>query len=308
MEPFCWLHISDLHLRANIDTWGQNVVLRDTVRDIKTQLAHFPTIEFIVVSGDLAFSGRAEEYELVAAFLDDLRGVVGLERSRVFLVPGNHDINRTIQTTCYYGAKQLLTSPQMVEQFLGTELERQTLLQRLEAYFNFERRYCEHLLRTITDDGLGFVAPLNLSGMPLCIVGLNSAWMCQGGDEDERQILVGDRLIINLVEMIRELSPRLVVGVMHHPPDWLRHFDQQALEERLLPACDFLLRGHLHEPNVHLASHISGHHCIAIAAGAGYAGRQFQNSYSIIRIDLADACCTVSHFLYETQSGRYRGE
>mgnify|MGYP001283817271 CR=1 FL=1 len=29
MEAFSWLLISDLHLKSNIETWSQKVVLRD---------------------------------------------------------------------------------------------------------------------------------------------------------------------------------------------------------------------------------------------------------------------------------------
>ena len=138
MEAFSWLLISDLHLKADSGTWGQSVVLRDMVRDMEARKEDLQNIQFIIVSGDLAFSGSQAEYLLVEAFLDDLRTVVGLDRSRVFFVPGNHDISRGIQTTCYSGARDLLNSPQALEQFLATPLERDTLLQRLSAFIDFD--------------------------------------------------------------------------------------------------------------------------------------------------------------------------
>lgn len=305
MDAFTWLLISDLHLKSNIETWSQKVVLRDMVRDIETRKQGFQNVRFIIVSGDLAFSGGADEYRLVESFLDDLRRVVGLDRNRVFFVPGNHDISRDIQTTCYAGARHLLNSPQAVEQFLSTPLERQTLLQRLSGYIDFDSRFCENHDRHLTEDGLAFVAPLKIDDLPICIAGLNSAWL-YGGDDDMRHIIVGDRPIIDAVELIRSLSPRIVIGVLHHPPNWLCDFDQRTLEERFLPECDFLHRGHLHEPNVETFSHYSGRECIVVAAGAGYAGRDFDNCYSLVTVDPRASTCTTSTFLYDGRAGRFR--
>lgn len=305
MEAFSWLLISDLHLKADSGTWGQSVVLRDMVRDMEARKEDLQNIQFIIVSGDLAFSGSQAEYLLVEAFLDDLRTVVGLDRSRVFFVPGNHDISRGIQTTCYSGARDLLNSPQALEQFLATPLERDTLLQRLSAFIDFDTRFCEKHDRQLTDDRLAFVAPLKIDGLPICIAGLNSAWLC-GDDNDQRKILVGDRPVIDVIEMIRGSSARLVVGVLHHPPDWLRNFDQRSLEERFLPECDFMHRGHLHEPNVQIISQLSGRSCILIAAGAGHAGREFDNCYSVVTFEPKASTCQVSCCLYDGRTGRFR--
>lgn len=305
MNPFSWLLISDLHLKFNLETWSQKVVLREMVRDIEKRKDGFRNVQFIVVSGDLAFSGRPEEYALVELFLDDLRALFELERNRIFFVPGNHDINRDLQTTCFVGARQLFDSPQAVERFLRTPDERDTLLRRLAGFLDLDSRYCEGHDRYFTDDGLAFVAPLEIDGVPICIAGLNSAWLCEGGDEDMRQILVGDCPIIDIVELVRNHSPRLVIGVLHHPPDWLRDFDQRALEERFLPECDLLHRGHLHEPNVRIVSHLSGRDCIVIAAGAAYAGRDFDNCYSLITIEPRTSTCETSTFTYDGRAGRF---
>jgi len=47
----------------------------------------------LIVSGDLTYRGEKAEYGRVAEFLDEVCTGVGLGRERVFLVPGNHDVN-----------------------------------------------------------------------------------------------------------------------------------------------------------------------------------------------------------------------
>jgi 3',5'-cyclic AMP phosphodiesterase CpdA/tetratricopeptide (TPR) repeat protein len=47
----------------------------------------------LVVSGDLTYAGKSEEFVLVENFLVELCGSLGLGRDQVVLVPGNHDID-----------------------------------------------------------------------------------------------------------------------------------------------------------------------------------------------------------------------
>jgi predicted phosphodiesterase len=302
-ERFGWLHISDLHLRADVDTWAQNVVLRDLVRDLQQRRERLKP-SFVIVSGDLAFSGQEREYRLVEAFFEDLLQTFELDRSRLFSVPGNHDVDRSLRQYCYKGVLHGLTSPQEVDEFLGDQSERELLLQRQSAYRSFEQRFIPGGHEK-TPEGLAYLAQVEVSGLPISIVGLNSAWLCHGGDEDERKLLVGERQVINVLETLKCSSPRLVVGVMHHPPHWLRHFDEAALHKRMLASCDFLHRGHLHEPEAQVFSTLCGHRCVAVGAGAAHVSRAFANSYSYVEVDMVDSSSRIHTFVYSSDSGTF---
>ncbi|MBI4819053.1 MAG: metallophosphoesterase [Deltaproteobacteria bacterium] len=54
------------------------------------------SIDLIVVTGDLTETGRASEFSEFRSFIDDLRNSLRLDRSRVLVVPGNHDVNRAL--------------------------------------------------------------------------------------------------------------------------------------------------------------------------------------------------------------------
>ena len=45
MRPICWLHISDIHMRAR-DAWSQDVVLTAMCEQIKQQLAKGVAADF----------------------------------------------------------------------------------------------------------------------------------------------------------------------------------------------------------------------------------------------------------------------
>jgi hypothetical protein len=50
----------------------------------------------VFFTGDAAFSGQKEQYDLVSKWFDDILDACGLSgrRDRLFVVPGNHDVNR----------------------------------------------------------------------------------------------------------------------------------------------------------------------------------------------------------------------
>jgi hypothetical protein len=304
VEQFSWILVSDIHLRNTQDTWAQSVVLKDLVSSVTERFGDGNGPSFMIVSGDLAFAGQPDEYQLVVPFLDALAAPLKLNRRLVFPVSGNHDANRKAQTTCFAGARHVLTSPQKVDEFLGVDEERLTILKRLSGYQAFDATYCAGQARETTADGLAYVAPLQIDGMPICVVGLQSSWMC-GGDDDQNNLLVGDRPVINALSLLPKHDPRLVLGVMHHPSFWLREFDQQSIEDRFYPACDVIHRGHLHEPGAKLVSNVPGQSCVIVAAGAGYAGRLWKNSYSYVTAEISRGTVRVETFVYDPTTNRF---
>ena len=104
MKPICWLHISDIHLRVGT-AWSQDVVLRAMCEDMARHRKAGKAPDFILVTGDLAYSGNAEEYKLVASFFDALVLATGVPKERIFCIAGNHDIERERQKMCFLGAR-----------------------------------------------------------------------------------------------------------------------------------------------------------------------------------------------------------
>src|SRR5829696_409093 len=87
------LHVSDLHVSPR-DAIDRRAVIASFLRDVVAQNRD-QQVEAVVVSGDIAFSGQAEEYRLAEEqFLDPLLELLSITRDRVVLAPGNHDINR----------------------------------------------------------------------------------------------------------------------------------------------------------------------------------------------------------------------
>lgn len=85
------LHLTDMHISS-----GQDAILGRAVPIKQAILATYPSPEacIIIVSGDIANSGKAAEYGVALGFLNDLRSTLqasGIANVAIVVVPGNHD-------------------------------------------------------------------------------------------------------------------------------------------------------------------------------------------------------------------------
>ena len=62
-----WLHISDFHFREG-DPYDREVVLRALVRSVARFYDEGRRPEIIFATGDIAHSGKAQEYALATSF------------------------------------------------------------------------------------------------------------------------------------------------------------------------------------------------------------------------------------------------
>src|ERR1700722_7021132 len=138
--------------------WSQDVVLQAMCENIVRKRAEGASFDFILATGDLAFSGKADEYKLVAEFFDALSAASGVPRATIFCIPGNHDIDRDRQKMCFRGARGSLQSQNHIDLLLSPGDDLKTLLKRQEGYRTFQNSYFTGQQRISTDDGLGYVS------------------------------------------------------------------------------------------------------------------------------------------------------
>lgn len=303
MRPVVWLHISDFHLRES-QAWAQDIVLSAMCKDIERRRVEVGTIDFVLATGDLAFAGKAHEYDRAAAFFDEVVRVTGVLRERIFCIPGNHDVDRDRQKTCFTGARQILQSQNDIDAFLGSPEELETLLQRQNNYRRFQDGYFAGQERKWTADGLGYVSAITVEDLRIAIVGINTAWLSEGGQPDHGRLLAGERQVIDALRIAGEADSHLVIAMGHHPFHLLNDFDRRPIQRRIEEACHFYHCGHLHDPESRDAVHASAH-CLTVAAGASFESRHAHNTYCLVRLDLMQARQTVNTIQYKPSDGAF---
>jgi hypothetical protein len=301
IDRITWLHVSDFHFRSSGDRFSETVAGQALLADVAARAEEHVPISFVLVSGDIAYSGQLSEYERAAEFLSELSGDVSVEPSRFFFIPGNHDVDRGLHGFAQVGAKHVLTSQQAVDQALGDPVLMADLADRQRAYRAFVDGFTGGQERAETHDGLGYVATVQFEPLTVAVVGLNSAWMC-GAEPDEKTLLIGERQVIAALEIVRDVDPHLVVAMAHHPLEWLTEWDQASCRGRLQDGSHFLHRGHLHTADVSTSPQRK---CILVAAGSAHAGRFHANSYNIVSVDLAAGSSSVAEYRYQVQEGKF---
>ena len=95
--PLNLLHLSDIHFKYALDGTVFDLdhdVRNELIIDVGNVAEHTGPIDAVVVTGDIAFAGMKEDYSVARLWLQELCARVGCEAKNVWVVPGNHDIDR----------------------------------------------------------------------------------------------------------------------------------------------------------------------------------------------------------------------
>jgi 3',5'-cyclic AMP phosphodiesterase CpdA len=305
MNRITWLHLSDFHFRAGAQhVWNENIVLDALLDDVRSRMAGDGLRpDFVVVSGDLAFSGQPAEYDLAGKFFDELLQATGLGKERLFLVPGNHDVDRRAISRGAQAVTDALDARDAANAILSTPGDRQLVLARFQGYAAFVNGYLAGHL-PFNDEGYYYVKTLDLAGQRLALLGLNSAWVAASDQDKAQGLLLGERQTRTALREADGADATLKLALLHHPLDWLREFDQNDSGALLLDRCDFLLHGHLHQTATAQLTSPDGAATI-LACGACYKTRESPNMYNWVRLDLAAGTGTVYLRRYSDARGGF---
>lgn len=302
MREIVWLHISDFHLRQGAK-WSQDVVLCSLRESIQKELAAGTNIDFILATGDLAFSGKEEEYALVREFFDALVTGSGVPRERIFCVPGNHDVNRDVRKLCFSGARSELINTEMADWLLSGDNEDLNILcHRLKSYNDFQRDYFGGQSRVSTPDTLAYTSKIAVEEINIAIIGLNSAWLAEGGKSDHGKLVLGERQVRNALKEAGSMECDLTIVMLHHPFDTFRDFEREINATQIRVNSHFLHSGHLHQSTA-CGFGLDATGCLHVGVGAVFESRESQNSYSLVKLDLIARERKLTVFKYDKNRG-----
>ncbi|SDM48227.1 Calcineurin-like phosphoesterase [Methylobacterium phyllostachyos] len=248
------LLISDIHFESpkcldrhsDPDWYYRNQL----VYELSGRVAELGTFDAILIGGDIAFKGVAEEYAEALRWIDELVAACGCERSQVFVIPGNHDIdrNRIRRSAAVRNAQgAVLASPQgrrsreFNDQWTSPDTGRH-LTESLEAYNEFAKLFgCQ----IYAPDRLMWRQDIDLTdGVKLRIHGMTSALFCAAGVMQNREERPGD-LYLDASQYVLAREPDVANLVFcHHPPNWFS--DHREFEDAVNGRAAIQVFGHEH--------------------------------------------------------------
>ena len=293
VKSIVWLHLSDLHLCEPKTGWDAHRVLRPLIKNLQQlERRHGLLPQLMFFTGDAAFgnygsgpgSTLAEQYQEVETFLTEIRQAFSTEipKENLFLVPGNHDVDRsevTDQETKWI--ENEATADTVTQLIKDNKKSWKGFMDRLKTYRQFlQSNGYTHLLDD--PDRLIYSQIREFHGIKLGIGGFNSAWNCSRDKEKGKLWLAADWQNGTIVKSLQKQQAELKIALIHHPPGWFVEQEGALLRSQMERDFDFFLHGHEHQDWV---NSINDHH-VRIAGAACYEGSGEENGYNFVRLNL----------------------
>ena len=292
------LHLSDIHFKYTLDGTVHDLdydVRNELEIDVRQIIKQSGPIDAILVTGDIAFAGKADDYEVARKWLASLCKLIGCKAEQVWVVPGNHDIDRDEVTQLVRTVQNSIQQAQIenidkcIRQFVHDDPKgAEVLASPLTEYHKFSAIYgCKpksgHL--SWQDD-----LQLNL-GYTLRLIGLNSTIVSNNDDhKTTRPLIVGQAQLY----MPRK-SGYIYLSLCHHPASWLN--DGEPVAAKLSKRVSLQLFGHVHEQALQQIGKT-----LIIQAGALQPDREDDESwcpsYNVLTLEVIES--TGSHSLSVT--------
>ncbi|MER2512108.1 MAG: metallophosphoesterase [Nitrosomonas ureae] len=239
------LHISDIHIKS-----ANDLILQQGENIAATVFSSLPSAShvFIVVSGDIAFSGKANEYTEATRLFNRIHETIKKESScpiSFIIAPGNHDCDFSKNTAA---RKILVDNMEKAEEDNEVDdsiIKSCTIIQG--DFFNF-RNQLENLPNT-NDDLLWRTNRFNVEGKILEFDCLNISWVSKLREESGRLHFPLKRYSDKKLE---HANVRIVV--LHHPLNWFNQSIYRPFRTFVRKVANILISGHEHRGNVGLIS------------------------------------------------------
>ncbi len=275
------VHLSDLH----IQTVDSPILTRpNAIANAIVSVTPEPIEVILVWSGDIAFSGKAEEYSLATKLIDDVENLLKLHIKAKLLgsvfVPGNHDCDFSHSGDA---RSPLLDSlPSRIEQLdPGGDMVHQ-ITKPQEMFFKFLKS------RKISiENTLLWEHNYDAEQTQVLVRCCNSAWTSR---LPEKATLLFPSNLIN------ESRAPFTISVLHHPFSWFEPLNGKALRRKLEIDSDLILTGHEHDPEAFArsAKEISTQYF----EGTALAAENVQTGFTVSLVDMPNSTIDMVAFTW----------
>ncbi|MBL8632113.1 MAG: SUMF1/EgtB/PvdO family nonheme iron enzyme [Myxococcales bacterium] len=210
------LHLSDLHFsdETQADQWHAQLLL-----DLRNQM-QIRELSAVIISGDITHHATIEQFGFAHNFLRQLCESFHIEKQRLIIVPGNHDVNWTLTD---HGQDGFSPFAMFYQQLTGAAYPASVAAQTTLH---------------------------NLADLKLLVLGLNTAWKIDRAHPSRAGLHAGafGKAIKPLVNN-KEYQKCNKLAVWHHPPAELTTeagLDGAVLEQLAQAGFRLILHGHIH--------------------------------------------------------------
>ncbi|QWT45001.1 STAND family AAA ATPase [Azospira inquinata] len=267
------LHLSDIHIKDESDAILKrgNAIGRTAFKDI-------PLVDAVAIAltGDIAFSGNATEYNLARTFVSDIVKSIKTQSDipiHVLMSPGNHD--------CDFGSRNADVREIVIEKIRATDpdnikesiIEECTKIQ--ESFFKFRDDLT--VSPPLHSDKLWQSYIIEVGGKTVIFHCLNVAWMSQLHEQQGQIVFPTTRY-----ETISTIKADASIVCMHHPINWFSQASYRPFRQFVRKCGHLILTGHEHEQAVAFVDETDSGESVSIDGGVLQADNEEQSRFNLI--------------------------
>lgn len=278
------LHISDIHASCT-PLKGQS---RQSVEMLKDSILEDMEIlrgtDKVVISGDLTYSGKKDEFDLVVKeLIRPLRDALHLKNEDIYIAPGNHDTDRA-----GFGFSRKKAIESLRKDYASHEIK-----ELQDELVSSENHAFSNWLNFIKSFYGGSDCPIEIKDFyqaykqgNVGIVCLNSGWSAIG-QGDREALFIGEHQIDAALKSIKAFKEKVII--IHHPFEWLHPEERKMLSAKITSnKVSTVFYGHMHEFNVLRESSFSEDFVMKMQAGRFDLSGKEKSGYSIISLTHTD--------------------
>lgn len=239
------VHITDIHIKTEDD---YNILESRSEYIVSAINKHIidaeNTLLILCITGDIAYSGKEEQYLFANIFISDIISNIKKRYEQlpiqIVVVPGNHDCDFEKEDNVI--RESLIKDPGL--DILNTNIIK-TCTSVEENYFNFVKEWDSSLalLFSASNESVFAINGLKYNDISLKFHCFNTAW-CSSVNEKPKDM----RLMIPDQE--DKLEEDIVITLMHHDESWLKWESAEEWKKYYKNYSDIVLVGHDHAAEI----------------------------------------------------------
>jgi len=284
------IHISDFHLEQEVPSLRQSEILKALILDIK----QFIKDEIIIIfSGDLIDKSGLKFENKEARFtsfknilLDRINEEYPSTIGRIFIVPGNHDFDRTVidEFSGIPFRNNLVENPNIVSTYVEKAKKQNITIKGLENYKLFEKDLYSNYFNDTNWNWSQFDNSfiINSNNRKIGISCFNSSWLCYE-DENIEKLFICDVQVESSLTFIKDTD--IKIAVMHHPLEFYHKNDLEKIKSLLHNNYHMVFVGHTHKLESKQIDDLDGNLFLSVGksiSGIKTKNTDFINGYSVI--------------------------
>jgi formylglycine-generating enzyme required for sulfatase activity/predicted phosphodiesterase/energy-coupling factor transporter ATP-binding protein EcfA2 len=301
-----YLHLSDFHFDGSqsgnvADIFNRDTVTTSMLKVLEKIVQTGKPFDFVIITGDMAKQGKKEDYEVAKIFCKDLLSVTGLSEKKIYIVPGNHDVDRgnLKEFLCKFSNQDDITSI----------LQDPDLLPPLTKKLSQFNRFANETMGRQAFDTFKFcysypyVLNRDEKTVKINIMGFNSALFAGAKGADKQKIALGKAQVNPVLDKL-DNDALLNIALFHHPFSCF-HPEEHVVQNGLIEHADFILTGHFHQNYPEELKNPSGK-AVKITAGTCFDKREKENAFNFVEIDLKTGEGKVHFYKYLDSQHRWK--